>query len=530
MENKGIRFQIFLLFSIMGIVPFVILVIVVAYNSINELESNTKETSLLKNAIVSEHVSNLIEKNRCVLDTLSLNPHILEYIKDPTEEGRKHIAELMLNSNEIFNDGNLMALTGSNGWQLIRTDNSTLVNLKRRRHFIEGMRGKPYVSDIISSMSTGKMIIVLSVPIIDDSGKAVGLLQRNYDLSALQAFVNNYDTGDGYIIVLDRVGRVISHSEKNSNIGTDIAVDETYKKVLNKIYNTNGAMLITLNNEKVLATYSRNIDTGWMIITVLPYHFIFGKVYSQATILLTVGLLVMIIGVALAYFLTMRVTQPIIEITKAVDKIAEGDTSIEKLEINRDDELGKMAAAFNKLRSERDNFQLESELDKLTELFNKKTIENLCRMKLKTFSENESSNIFMAFYIIDLDHFKEVNDILGHQFGDRVLIEFSKELKKIFRPNDCIGRFGGDEFIVILDSLPNMEVVIRKAEQIKQIAYNLTLDGRTHFVSASIGIAIAPQNGRDYETLFSAADKALYHVKNNGKNGYHCSLFDNGKK
>ena len=184
-----------------------------------------------------------------------------------------------------------------------------------------------------------------------------------------------------------------------------------------------------------------------------------------------------------------------------------------------------MAAAFNKIRSERDAYQLESELDKLTELFNKKTMENLCKMKLKTFNENENSNIFMAFYIIDLDHFKEVNDLLGHQFGDDVLVEFAKGLKKIFRPNDCIGRFGGDEFVVIVDSLPNIEVVMRKAEQIKQIAYNLTVKGRSHFVTASIGIAIAPQNGRDYDSLFAAADKAVYHVKNSGKNGYYCQLF-----
>ncbi|MBD3879183.1 MAG: GGDEF domain-containing protein, partial [Quinella sp. 1Q5] len=93
-------------------------------------------------------------------------------------------------------------------------------------------------------------------------------------------------------------------------------------------------------------------------------------------------------------------------------------------------------------------------------------------------------------------------------------------------PNDCIGRFGGDEFVVIVDSLPNMEVVVRKAEQIKQIAFNLALEGKSHFVTASIGIAIAPHSGRDYDTLFAAADKAVYYVKNHGKNGYHCELFD----
>ncbi len=188
-----------------------------------------------------------------------------------------------------------------------------------------------------------------------------------------------------------------------------------------------------------------------------------------------------------------------------------------------------MAAAFNKIKSDRDAYRFESELDKLTELFNKKTMENLCKMKLNTFNENETANIFMAFYIIDLDHFKEVNDILGHQFGDKVLVEFARGLKKIFRPNDCIGRFGGDEFVVTVDSLPNMDVVIRKAEQIKQLAFNLKIDGKERFVTASIGIAIAPQNGRDYDSLFKTADEAVYYVKNHGKNGYYCELFEKSK-
>ena len=524
-NKKGIRAKIFLFFSIMGIVPFTIIVIVAAINTVEELEETGKTNSLLRNTIISEHVTNLIDKNQAVLQSLAMSPNVIEYVQNPTEERRVYVTKILRDTDEIFNDMNMTALTGADGWQLIRTDGKTRVNLKKRRHFQEAMKGRSYVSDIIASMSTGKMIIVLEVPVFNLEDKPVGMIQRNFDLTALQDFVKGLDDSESSIIIMDRTGRIIANSDKIAGVGNEYAIDNSYKAILDRVYNSSGVIRMEVDGEDSLATYSRNVDTGWMIVTIRPYHYIMEQVYNKAARAIIFGVTMIMLGTVLAYLLTVVVTRPIIEMTNVVDEIASGG-KVEKIKVSGDDELGQMAAAFNKIRSERDAFQLESELDKLTELFNKKTMENLCKMKLKTFNENNSANIFMAFYIIDLDHFKEVNDMLGHQFGDKVLVEFANGLKKIFRPNDCIGRFGGDEFVVIVDSLPNMEVVLRKAEQIRQVAYNLTIDGRSKFVTASIGIAIAPQNGRDYDSLFAAADKAVYHVKNHGKNNYYCQLFE----
>lgn len=509
----------------MGFVPFTMLVIASAYTMINEQEIVAKEIGNLKNNAISAHITDLIEKNRAVLESLAMSPNVIEYVQHPAEDKREYVTKILSDMDDIFHDKNTTALTLSNGWQIIRTDGSTLVNLKKRQHFQEAMKGRRYVSNIISSMSTGKMIIVLAVPIFDSNGKPVGMIQRNFDLSALQDFVELLDDSENSIVVMDRTGRVIANSDHVVGVGTEYAVDKNYKEILNRVYNSSGTMLETIDKEKVLIAYSRNVDTGWMIISIRPYRYIMDKVYEKSATAFIFGMCMVLLATLLAYVLAMRVANPIIEITNVVDKIADGDNSVQDIEVNRDDELGQMAAAFNKLRSERDTFQQESELDKLTELFNKKTMEHLCRMKLKTFNENESSNIFMAFYIVDLDHFKEVNDLLGHQFGDKVLIEFSKGLKKIFRPNDCIGRFGGDEFVIIVDNLPGIEVVLRKAEQVRQIAYNLDVEGKKNIVTASIGIAIAPHDGRDYDSLFAAADKAVYYVKNNGKNNYYSEFF-----
>ena len=551
--SKGIRAKIFLLLLFMGLGPFTVLVIVSAMSNVAELEDHVKQNSQLKNDIISEHMSELIAKNQAVLQSLALSPNVISYLKSPTPEKLEYVSKILYDTDIIFKDRNYTAMTGADGWQILRTDGEKGVNLKKRQHFQEAMKGRRYVSDIITSMANGKMIIVTEVPVIDEDGTPIGMLQRNFDLVGLQDFIQNFGDSETFVVVMDRNGKVIANSRSGEEIGAEYEIDNSYKFILDRVYNSSGVIPLEINGEKALVAYARNIDTGWMIVTIRPYHYILEQVYGKVAKALIFGLVMLFIGTFIAYMLTLRVTKPIIEVTKAVEEIAEGNTDIEKIEVVSNDEIGQMAAAFNKIRSERDKitserdkvtserdkisserdkvtserdfFKMESQLDKLTELFNKTTMENLCKMKLKTFNENESSNIFMAFYVIDLDHFKEVNDFFGHQFGDKVLVEFAKGLKKIFRPNDCIGRFGGDEFVVIVDSLPNMEVVIRKAEQIKQIASNLAVEGKAHIVTASIGIAIAPQNGRDYDSLFAAADKGVYHVKNNGKNGYYCDLF-----
>ena len=509
----------------MGAIPFILLVGMGASSTLDDLEEYAKQTGLLRNTIISEHISELIEKNQVVLQSVALSSEVVQYLQEPTPQRREVVEKILDDTNAIFGDENNMALTGADAWQLIRTDGATLVNLSKRQHFKEAMKGRTYVSDIISSMSTGSMIVVVEAPVRNAEGKPIGMVQRNFDLSVLEEFIKNLDEEDSYIILMDRRGHVIASTGEVGEVDKGYASDNRYKFILDKIYNSSGSTVLPVNGEKSFIAYSRNVNTGWMIITIRPYHHIMETVYDKAAKAIIFGMVMLFGGTIVAYFMTMRVAKPIIEMTTVVDEIVSGKADVDKIEISSNDELGQMAKAFNKMKSDRDAFQLESELDKLTELFNKKTMENLCKMKLKTFNENEAANIFLAFYIIDLDHFKEVNDLLGHQFGDKVLVEFAKGLKKIFRPNDCIGRFGGDEFVVIVDSLPNMEVVIRKAEQIKQIAFNLSLEGKSHFVTASIGIAIAPHSGRDYDTLFAAADKAVYHVKNNGKNGYYCELF-----
>jgi len=120
---------------------------------------------------------------------------------------------------------------------------------------------------------------------------------------------------------------------------------------------------------------------------------------------------------------------------------------------------------------------------------------------------------------VDLDGFKEVNDALGHQAGDDLLVDVSNRLANCIRKSDTLARLGGDEFIIILSALENQSSVETIADKILTVMNEpFELEGRQAYITASIGIAIFPLHGLDGDSLISHADTAMYDAKDIGKN------------
>jgi diguanylate cyclase (GGDEF)-like protein/PAS domain S-box-containing protein len=126
-----------------------------------------------------------------------------------------------------------------------------------------------------------------------------------------------------------------------------------------------------------------------------------------------------------------------------------------------------------------------------------------------------------AVMFIDLDRFKNVNDMLGHGVGDQLLVQAAQRLSACARAGDVVARLGGDEFALVLPALEDdMLAAGVAARVIEALAQPFHLAGQPLFVSASVGIATYPENGRDAETLLKNADTAMYGAKNGGRNNY----------
>jgi diguanylate cyclase (GGDEF)-like protein len=140
----------------------------------------------------------------------------------------------------------------------------------------------------------------------------------------------------------------------------------------------------------------------------------------------------------------------------------------------------------------------------------------------KALANCKRTNSKLALLFIDLDHFKPINDSLGHKAGDAVLQSVAHRLTNGIRSSDIVSRYSGDEFVAIIQDISELNSIIQLSEKlIDAINKPYLVDGKKVFCGASIGISVYPDDGTTIETLLSRADQAMYEVKKTSRNNWH---------
>lgn len=169
------------------------------------------------------------------------------------------------------------------------------------------------------------------------------------------------------------------------------------------------------------------------------------------------------------------------------------------------------------ITDQKKELQSIAQKDSLTDLLNRRYLEGI----LEQAGEEDKG----YFLLLDLDNFKKVNDSFGHMVGDQVLVKFARVMKEEIADSDCVCRLGGDEFAVYLkgeyDQDKIKSIARRLIAGIEFEVNDLISDACDFKLSVSVGIAEKPNDGKSFDELYGAADKALYHVKQNGKRGYY---------
>lgn len=156
-----------------------------------------------------------------------------------------------------------------------------------------------------------------------------------------------------------------------------------------------------------------------------------------------------------------------------------------------------------------------SQTDSLTGLYNRTSLFRSMENTLK----HSGMKVMHMMILIDIDHFKELNDTYGHQYGDACLVKVAQAMKYVCRSEDVCSRIGGDEFVIFIRNLPLHADIEKILEDIKQVITAPDDDGRR--LSASIGVSCYPRDGMDIETLYHNADQAMYEAKRQGRNQWH---------
>jgi diguanylate cyclase (GGDEF)-like protein/PAS domain S-box-containing protein len=170
------------------------------------------------------------------------------------------------------------------------------------------------------------------------------------------------------------------------------------------------------------------------------------------------------------------------------------------------------------LKIAEEQMEFQAYHDVLTCLPNRKLFIDRLTLAL---AQAKRTGSMLAVMFLDIDHFKVINDTLGHTIGDELLLTVAERLSRTIREGDTVARLGGDEFTILVSSLHDPDDAAKIAEQLLEaIEEPVTVGNRQLYVTASIGIALSPDDGTDAESLLKNADSALYRAKDAGRNNY----------
>lgn len=180
--------------------------------------------------------------------------------------------------------------------------------------------------------------------------------------------------------------------------------------------------------------------------------------------------------------------------------------------------IKKLESAKNKLVKQQDIIYKQAHYDHLTSLANRSLLYQRLELLIQESTENSKK---FAILFLDLDYFKNINDSLGHDVGDALLVHIAKILLQATRKTDTVARIGGDEFIILLDDVGNDKTIISIAQKLlSTLSQPLKIKEYDLNVTTSIGISIYPEHGSNFNELLKSADIALYKAKAAGRNNF----------
>ncbi len=312
---------------------------------------------------------------------------------------------------------------------------------------------------------------------------------------------------------------------KENQLFTAYKVDKDYNFVYDQsdtIYWENNSVLIRT------PVLQKGENLGNILLVYTQNEF---KSYINFIMMLTLGSILISIFIANLLFRKIHhlMIKPLLYLTDAMQKVThEKDFNIE-IKNESPDEIGILSRGFNKMIS-----QIKEDLDHRTtvedELKNLAMFDQLTKLPNRhyfhehlesTIKRHERKKEHFALLFLDLDGFKNINDTLGHDYGDLLLQEIASRLSGCIRESDFVARLGGDEFTIVLENVEKVEDIEHIADQIiYAISKEIDLDGTKAYVSGSIGISRYLIDSDCANLLMQYADLAMYHAKENGKNDF----------
>jgi diguanylate cyclase (GGDEF)-like protein len=374
-------------------------------------------------------------------------------------------------------------------------------------------------------------VILIADPIRSLDGKIAGVLCAKLSLVAIDRVLMDYtqtDTRETYLV--NDQGKILASSHLFAATPRDIYLEQAK---VTKLYDHIGEPIAyaSYSGPMVIGTLKIVPALEWGVVAEMDKVKAFAQIARlQRMTLVLVGCLLVGIGLC-AYLLGLTIVRPLRRLTRGADRVAAGDLDVD-LPVKTQSEVGYLTQVFNHMvarlrrsREELDSVNAELQVknrelhqlsitDELTGLYNRKHLMETLEAEVTRSKRNGHS---FALMVIDIDHFKQVNDTFGHQKGDQVLCSLGGLFQDTVRSCDYVARYGGEEFIVMLPEVGaagGLEV----AERIRKRVAQERINPKGDRITVSIGMAMYAEHGDDPESLFQQADQALYRAKAAGRN------------
>lgn len=332
----------------------------------------------------------------------------------------------------------------------------------------------------------------------------------------------------GYGVLLDEDYKVIVHPVLEE--GTDISQVENgiLLPVIEAMEQRDSEIVdyIFQGLDKILG-YSR-LSNGWIFIISASLEELKKPIIRLRYDIIFIILITVLLAIGGGLSLSRTIKKQVDTLQELTEYIGEGHFDI-PLDHHLEDEFARLRSSFgimsqkiakshNELQEINKNMEKLAFHDPLTHLPNRRSA--MDRLE-KVLQEYNSQNDLCGIMSIDLDKFKDINDSMGHDAGDQLLIHITEKMRHQISNEDMLCRMGGDEFIVIFTNVPNMDLVRAMAVRLIQSASDpVTINTQTIRISCSIGIVLIDRSDADIKDILNKADKALYSVKNRGRNSY----------
>jgi diguanylate cyclase (GGDEF)-like protein len=493
----------------------------------NMLKQQGEQITYVGEAFVNYHLS----AAKTLSSTLSKSIFTLpvQTILDATAENHPHFVSMLVSDES----GTINYATPMKYAKILGTLSTHV--LQTRDYFKNAKRTlQAQVSPAISGVGFGNdAILAVSAPIVS-GGQFFGISQGAIKLSSFSDFKARHidDSAFNQYVITDKEGKVIFAS---SELDLPALSQFTYKLSHNLLIENIPELTL---QDKPYLYYQASTEHGWTI-TVLSSPEVVTRIISHNFYILAVGLLITLIVFSfIANHLSKRITMPLVHLadhftdTSYVGDIEkEAEISVELVKVTRklissrdvmlnfQEQLSKQVKDKTKqLKSMNQQLYHLAQKDGLTKLLNRSGFDDLAQTTFRSCVRNK---IPLSMVIIDIDDFKLINDTYGHPFGDKCIVSIAKTLNQYCKRNtDLMGRYGGEEFIILLsggqiEEHHELTKSIHKSVQKTQTSNNDVVVKMT----VSVGVSSLSTNfGMTYEGLVKSADEQLYKSKRTGKN------------